>query len=183
MTDHDGWTLSVLDELPGAPGVRHVHIPPGRAAGQDGLTVRVARGDERWLGTFAFGDLAPLRCATAARFLPGSTRLCVVARGAAYLVAAEDPGSWEALPVIPVRQVLSVDALGLVLLIGDVDISAYGATGLRWCTRRLALDSLTITTVEAGTLRGTYHDPRSEEDAAFEVDLATGDSRGGLEDP
>jgi len=58
---------------------------------------------------------------------------------------------------------------------------AYGEQGVKWRTMRLAWDGLKIVAIGDETLVGEYWDIRKEAMQRFQVDLATGAARGGIE--
>jgi len=139
------------------------------------------RNGPAWFGTFAFGQFGP-KVSTAVVSLPDGKRLCVLARGAGYLVSAEDPHAWEEVPLVPIIDVREASDPFLVILANYTELLAYGEYGEQWRTRRLAWDGLKITGVSAGSIMGEYWDMRNDETRIFKVDLATGASTGGVED-
>ncbi len=56
-----------------------------------------------------------------------------------------------------------------------------GVEGVRWRTKRLAWDGLTIVEVSGRALIGEFWDVREDAMKTFEVDLETGAQRGGVE--
>jgi hypothetical protein len=113
--------------------------------------------------------------------MPDSERLCVVARGAGYVVTASKPDVWEAVRAIPITDVRAIPAAGLVVFADYTEMLAYGEDGPKWRTKRLAWDGLKILAVGDRTLMGEYLDIRQDAMQRFEVDLATGTARGGVE--
>lgn len=174
------FTCEVLHEFPGGKGVEH-YYPPGQDAGQDGLVVRVrpASGDA-WVGMFAFGKIER-NGKSCVLSMADPERLCVVAGGAGYVVTAANPLEWEAVPAIPIVDVCPAPSAGLVVFANYTQLMAYSSDGLKWRTKRLAWDRLTIVAVDEKTLVGEYWEPREEEVRRFEVDLGTGTARGGVE--
>jgi hypothetical protein len=172
----------VLDELPGTEAPRRQFFPGDAAEGQDGLLVRVTPdGGEPWIGTFAAGRHG--RAGTdRVLALPDAGKLCVVSRGAGYVVAAGDPRSWESVRAVPIIDVRVVPAAGLVVFANFTEMMAYGAQGVRWRTKRLAWDNLKVVKVSETAIIGEYWDIREDAMARFEVDLETGAQRGGVED-
>jgi hypothetical protein len=174
------FACELLDELPGGPVLPH-YFPPARAAGQDGLVVRVrSETAEEWIGVFAFGEFGN---AGVSRVLsmPDPEMLCVVARGAGYVVTAAKPDIWETVRAIPIIDVRAVLGAGLVVFAGYTELLAFGKEGVKWRTKRLSWDGLKLVAVDDGTIVGEYWDIREEAMQRFEVDLATGAARGGVE--
>lgn len=174
------FTGEVLDELPGGASQRHF-FPGDLAGGQDGVIVRVLpETAEAWIGMFAFGKFGK---AGVSRVLsmPDAEKICVVARGAGYVVTASKPDTWEAIRAIPIIDVQAIPAAGLVVFANHTEMLAYDESGAKWRTKRLAWDGLKIIAVGDRTLVGEYWDIREEVMQRFEVDLTTGASRGGVE--
>lgn len=172
----------VVDELPSREVPPHYYYPGGTlAGGGDGVLVRVTpEGGAGWIGTFAFGKYGK-NAVTKVLGMPDPGRLCVVSRGAGYLVSVRDPRSWEVVRAIPVIDVRSIPEAGLVVFANFTELVAYGAEGVRWRTKRLTWDSMKLTEVTDEKIVGEYWDIRSEETRTFEVDVRTGAHRGGVE--
>lgn len=180
---HTTFEWEVVNHLPGSQSLRHFYYPgASTVGGGDGVMVRVEPEDSApWFGTFAFGQFGP-KGATKVVPLSDGQRLCVVSRGAGYVVSARDPLDWEEVPAIPIIDVREIPEVGLVVFACHTELLAYGKHGQEWRTRRLAWDGLKITTVVGRTITGEYWDIRDEETRTFEVDIATGASTGGVED-
>lgn len=173
------YLCEVLDELPGG-STRRYFFPPDRAQGQDGVLVQVRpESGEPWIGMFArgqFGSTGIRRVSS----MPDPGVLCVVSSGEGYLVQSADPSAWQRVAATPVRDVRALPDAGLIVFANDTELVAYGAAGLKWRTRRVAWSGFQIVAVGDHTLIGAYRDP---EDSLrqFQVDLETGEVRGGLE--
>jgi hypothetical protein len=175
------FACKVLDELPGGPTHRRHFFPGYQAGGQDGVTVQVLpEAADAWIGTFAFGKFGKAGISRVLS-MPDPEKLCVVARGAGYVVFASTPDAWEVVGAIPIIDVRVVAAAGLVVFANYTEMLAYGKNGVKWRTKRLAWDGLKIIAVGDQTLVGEYWDIREERMQRFEVDLATGATRGGVE--
>jgi hypothetical protein len=149
--------------------------------GQDGVVVGVQpEMAEAWIGIFAFGKFGRAGV-TRVLSLPDPQELCVVASGAGYVVAADRPDAWEPVKAIPIIDVRAVPGAGVVVFANYTEMLAYGEGGLKWRTKRLAWDGLRIIAVGDRMLVGEYWDIRTEATQRFEVDLATGEARGGVE--
>lgn len=174
------FACEVLDELPRGLPLRY-YFPRDQAAGQDGVIVRVRpETAEGWIGMFAFGKFREAGV-TRALSMPDPEKLCVVARGAGYVVTAATPDVWETVRAIPIIDVRAIPGAGLVVFANYTELLAYGKEGAKWRTKRLAWDGLKIVAVDDQTLVGEYWDIREEAMQRFEVDLATGVARGGVE--
>lgn len=135
-------------------------------------------GGASWLGMFAFGKLGKGTSGVLA--MPDPEQLCVVSRGAGYLVPVRDPSAWEAVQALPVTDVRAVPSAGIVVFADFTELMAYGAEGLRWRTQRLSWDGFKIVQVTERSIIGEYWDMRTEAMQTFEVDLATGAQKGGV---
>ncbi|RKH93225.1 hypothetical protein D7Y04_41275 [Corallococcus sp. AB038B] len=82
----------------------------------------------------------------------------------------------------PVTDVRAVPAAGVVVFADFTEMVAYGAEGLRWRTKRLSWDGLKIVQVTERSIIGEYWDMRTEATQTFEVDLATGAQKGGVDE-
>ena len=134
-----------------------------------------------WVGTFAFGAFGR-NVVTRIVSMPDPFRLCVVARGAGYVVSTRRPEKWEEVNAIPVIDVRSIAAAGIVVFASLTELIAYGSEGIRWRTKRLTWDSMKLTDVlTEEKIVGEYWDMQYEETRTFEVDVTTGAHRGGIE--
>ena len=136
---------------------------------------------ERWLATFAFGQVTP-KGVTGVFTTPDPQRVCVVAKGAGYLVSASFPTRWEPVNATPIIDVRPISAHGIIVFASFTDLVAYGQSGIKWKTRRLTWDGLRITDITAKSIKGEFWDIRSEAMATFVVDLTTGTDQGGIEE-
>ena len=171
------YTCELLDELPASNEVERYFFGGGR----DGILVRVTpRGRPPWIGTFAFG----VHRTGISRILgmPEPRTLCVVARGAGYLVPTDTPASCEPVKAVPIMDARAAPGAGVVVFANLTELVAYGAEGLRWRTKRLAWDGFKVVEVTPSTLVGELWDLREDAARRFEVDLSTGAHRGGMED-
>lgn len=182
MDFRQDYNASILGELPQPERVPHYYFPGAKpTGGPDGVLVSVEPlGDVPWIGTFAFGTVSP-RGVTGIFATPRPDRLCVVARGRAFIVAAAQPTDVEELPCVPVLDVRLVPESEVIVFANHTELFAYGADGMKWRTKRLAWDSLKITGISNGAIKGEFWDIRSEQTLEFAVDLATGKHDGGAD--
>lgn len=131
-----------------------------------------------FLATCALGFADP-RALTGVWAAPHPDWLCAVAGGYAYLINTRSPEQWEQIEYRPVTAILPAQEQGLLLFAGFHSVLAWGRSGKIWQTRRLSWDGLQITRIERGKLFGTGWEMRSDKELEFEVDLETGESRGG----
>ncbi|RME44853.1 MAG: hypothetical protein D6795_17335, partial [Deltaproteobacteria bacterium] len=103
MIEVESFEWEVMNHLPSPQSLRHFYYPgASTVGGRDGVIVRMEPNDDApWIGTFAFGQFGS-RGVTKVVPLPDRQRLCVVSRGAGYVVLASDPLTWEEIPFVPI---------------------------------------------------------------------------------
>lgn len=159
--------------------VRPIYIPtPESRTEHDGVWVKISRpGGGSWVGVFAFGYTSPPAISRIIS-LPDPDRVCIVSRGAAYLVEASQPEVWERLPVMPVIDVVVVPAQELVVFANFTRLSAYNRNGLAWQSPRLCWDGLKIDAITHSSIECRGYDPTAASgESFFAVDLLTGHPR------
>jgi hypothetical protein len=111
---------------------------------------------------------------------PNPDVACLVERGAAYLVDVNAPTKWTTVethgPVTLVKEATRADAL---LLCSDWAVTAVGAAGVLWSTRRLSIERLRIDSVGDAFALGVA-DPDDDAAVGFSIDLRTGIVTGGF---
>jgi hypothetical protein len=110
---------------------------------------------------------------------PDPAWLCAVAGGYAYLVDTRDPGRWEQVVYRPVIAVTPVAEHDLLIFSSFHSLLAWGRSGKAWQTSRLSWDGLHITGIRGETLFGLGWDLSTDRELEFEVNLNTGEHRGG----
>lgn len=173
------YDCEVLEELPNRSSPRW-YFPGGTAVGgRAGLIVRVQPnlGDE-WVGVFAFGDVS-MRGVSAVLSMPGPRQLCVVSRGAGYIVDAASAREIEEISMTPILGIMPVPAKALLLMHDYSRVRAYGRDGLAWSTPAISWDGIEIQEVTDTALRGTGWDSPNNKHVPFAIDLATGGHEGG----
>lgn len=142
----------------------------------DGLWIRVCPTDgDSWVGVFAFGDQSSPGFVSRVLSSPDPDRICIVSRGAAYLVKVDEPEVWEGIAALPVRDVRLLPEHELILFADFTRLAAYGRAGLAWRSPTLCFDELKILNVSHDTIEGVGYDPTTEQ-SRFAVDIRTGRS-------
>jgi hypothetical protein len=175
------YEVEEIGELPGTGkfAVPLIFFPPAkRRPEHEGLWLRVsAANGKSWIGVFAYAHPSsyPLSRVVSS---PDPGRLCVVAKGRAYIVKADEPEAWEQIPVGPVLDVRLIPEKGLLVFSDFTRLAAYGTTGLAWQSSRLCWDGLRIVSVTRDTIEGSGYDPTNSitHESRFVVDLKTGRS-------
>lgn len=176
------YEVEELHELPGngkfdVP-VLYFPRPTGTRPDHDGiwLKIRAANG-KSWVGVFAFGYSEPPAISRIVS-TADPDRVCVISRGAAYVVSADNPGSWEEIPAIPVLDVRSIPARQLLLFADFTRLAAYGNNGLVWRSPQVCWDELKIVNITQDIIDGVGYDPTNKlrELRRFVVDIETGRS-------
>jgi len=172
-----------IEELPDLPGTGRLNVPllyfprPTTRPERDGLWLRIGPATGKpWVGVFGFGYQSPPAISRVVGS-PDQNRVCVVSRGTAYIVEADNPEIWEELPVMPVLDIRQIPNHQLLVFADFTRLIAYGRDGLVWKSSRLCSDDLTIHEVTDNSIDGVGYDPAdSSGKVSFAVDIRTGRS-------
>jgi len=146
---------------------------------RSGLYLRVAPGkSDAWMGFFAKGFDSP-EVARGVFSCPDPDWLCAVANGYAYAVDAAKPERWIQVEQRPVVEIRSVPELKLLLFTGFTSITGLGESQRLWTTERLSWEGISISDIQGSRLHGMGWDAITDQEVSFEVDLLTGESKGG----
>ena len=135
-------------------------------------------GAEPFLATCALGFADPT-APTGVWSCPDPASICIAAGGYVYLIDTRDPSQWQQVEYRPVTEIRPLQDAGLLLFSGFHSLLAWGRSGAIWQTARLSWDGVRITSIEAGTIAGLGWDMRTDQEIPFEVDVKTGQHRGG----
>jgi hypothetical protein len=135
-------------------------------------------GGHSFLATCALGFADPV-VPTGVWSCPHPAWICAVAGGYAYLIDSRDPTQWKQVEYRPVTAVFPIADQELLVFAGFHSLLAWGADGKAWQTGRLSWDGVRITAVRGETLLGLGWDMNTDRELEFEVDLKTGNHRGG----
>ncbi len=179
------WQAEILASrpliLPGRQYVYPVQVEEVERGALE-VMIRPLPGAPPFLATCALGFADPA-VPTGVWACPNPEWICVVAGGYAYLIDANDPARWEQLEYRPVTAVRAIagqgSGQGLLIFSGFHSLLAWGRAGKAWQTGRLTWDGIRITEVRGDTLYGLGWEMKSDRELEFEVDLKTGEHRGG----
>ena len=172
-----------VEELPELPGNGKFEVPvfyfprPTKTRPEhDGvwLKIRAASG-KFWVGVFGFGYAEPPAISRVVS-TPAPDLICVVSRGAAYIVKADEPDTWEQIPAMPVLDVRPVPEHQLLVFADFTRLTAYGSHGLTWRSPQVCWDELKILNLTNNSIEGVGFDPTRLGDSRFAVDVRTGRS-------
>jgi hypothetical protein len=141
------YEVEEIGDFPGTGRFRDpvIHFPRPKE-GREGiglwLKVKAASG-RSWVGVFAFGYSSSIVFCRVLS-LPDPNRLCVIAKGAAYIVKANEPEIWDQAPVIPVLDVRLVPEKGLIVFSDFTRLAAYRDGALAWLSPTVCWDALKI---------------------------------------
>lgn len=158
-----------------------LHQFPSQLEEQDrtGVYLRIApQGAPAWVGFFSLG-FDSQQVANGIYSCPDPDSLCVATGGYAYVVNSRNPEDWLRIEQRPAVEVRAVNDPRLLLFFGFTSITGLGESGRLWTTDRLSWEGLNIKEIDGLILRGTGWDPIADKEVPFEVDLSTGQSRGG----
>ena len=106
---------------------------------------------------------------------PSKYGLLVVERGTCFLGQANDPNTFEALPVSePVIAYLESRESGVLALATPWSVLAIDREGVRWVSDRLSIDGLTLSGTDSDSVWGVA-DPRDDEPREFGLNIRTGE--------
>jgi hypothetical protein len=142
------------------------------------IMVRPAGGARPFLATCALGFAGP-GVPSGVWACPDPAWICAVAGGYAYLIDTQDPARWEQIVYRPVTAITPVADQQLLVFASFHSLLAWGPSGQRWQTGRLSWDGVRVTAVRGETLLGLGWDVHTDLELEFEVNLKTGEHRGG----
>jgi len=178
------WTARILTAPPLIAPARQFVYPlyvPGEedAVGRGALLLDIKpAANTNFLATCALGFRDP-SLPTGIFACPNPNDLLAVAGGYAYLIDTLAPELCLHLPLRPTTQILPAPAAHLILLAGFHNILAVDANGLRWQSKRLSWEGVSMIEVSDLRLHGTGWNLHTDREVPFSIDLATGDHEGG----
>jgi hypothetical protein len=171
-----------VEEIPELPGTGKLNVPVHyfprlkTRPEHDGLWLKVRPATGKpWVGVFAFGYQSPSAISRVVS-TPGEDRVCVVSRGAAYVVKTDEPDFWEEVPIMPVLDIRMIPERQLLVFADFTGLVAYGHNQVVWRSPRLCWDDLRILNVSQDTIEGVGSDPTNSGDSRFAVEIRTGRS-------
>jgi hypothetical protein len=103
----------------------------------------------------------------------------VVSGGQAFVVEVADTREWEALPVVPVIDLVDIPAISLIVFCDYTNMSAYGPNGFVWRSHRLSYDGLKIERADSQKIVARAWSAPQRQFVPVEVDTRTGAHNGG----
>jgi hypothetical protein len=163
---HFSW--KILDELPFDKVV--IQFPRNPISYSQGYVVQVVpqKGIE-WIGNFKGIDKQYF---SGVFVWPKTSHICVIARGSAYVVHADNPEIYEELSIVPIIDAHNVVEQEMIVFSTFWEVSAFGERGLLWTTQNLAVDGIEIRKIENGLIYGVSKS--YDKDIPFRIDLITG---------
>ena len=178
---HD-WQAEVLRARPLIlPKRRYVYPVQVEEVERGALEVLIRAGGgggQPFLATCALGFADPA-APTGVWSCPDPSWICVAAGGYVYLIDTRTPARWQQVEYRPVTAIRAAPDHGILLFSGFHSLLAWGHAGKLWETVRLSWDGVRIISMEGDTLTGLGWDMRTDQELPFEVDLKTGQHRGG----
>lgn len=171
----DSYSIDIIKEIP--TNSELVVFPKEKTTNGGGLLVKVVANKSHWIGMFLFGSLMN-KGKNGIYSLPEVGKFVVIAKGAGYIVTANDPDDWQKLRLQEVINAYMVKEMDLVLFINPWKICAYSNQGLSWVSDRIAIDGMEVNKIDGGFLFGTVD--FLEEQIEFKLDLQNGKHEGGI---
>ncbi len=170
--------VSHLDELPNEQIQRFYY--PDNLIGKDGIILSIIpENKEKWIGVFEFGKIDNGLSGVYSH--PNQDYICIISNGSGYIVNSKNPEEWEEIKLIPIIDVQVIEEKNIIIFAGLTELCAYNSNGLLWISSRISWDSLTINGNNGTVIKGKYYDMRVEDYSEFEVDIETGNVKGGVE--
>jgi hypothetical protein len=178
------WSVEILKTPPLIAPARHFVYPQQIVGEEDTLArgalqlmVRPASGGT-FLATCALG-FTDAAMPTGVFACPNADEMCAVAGGYAYVIDTAKPERCSHIALKPVVEVRSLVVQKLLLFVGFHSIIAWGKDGLAWESARLSWEGVRITSIDGDVLHGTGWNLLTDREAAFSLDLLTGQLQGG----
>jgi hypothetical protein len=178
------WEAEVLARRPLIlPGRQFVYPAQVEEVERGALEVLIrppheARVEGPFLATCALGFADP-GVPTGVWACPDPAWICAVAGGYAYLIDTRKPTRWEQVVYRPVTGIWALAEQHLLVFASFHSLLAWGRDGRAWQTGRLSWDGVRMTAVRGETLVGLGWEMSTDRELEFEVNLKTGEHRGG----
>jgi hypothetical protein len=169
------WHAEILPARPVILPARHFTYPNQAEEVERGaleVLVHTNHGGQ-FLATCALGFRDPA-APTGLWSTPKPEEICAVSGGYTYLIDTAHPDRFTMLPYRPVLHVRPVPEHNLLLFVGHHAILAWSVNGEAWQSPKLSDEGVTITGIEAATLRGMGWNLMKDEETSFALDLASG---------
>ena len=176
------WEAEVLSARPLILPQRHFVYPREVEEVERGaleVLVRPVIDAQPFLATCALGFRDPV-APTGVWSCPNAGELCAVAGGYAYIIDTILPERFTMIPYRPVLEVRALPENGLLLLVGNRMILAWGTQGQVWESDKLSDEGVTITRIERSALHGMGWQMTTDREIQFELNLRTGSLVAGL---
>jgi hypothetical protein len=178
------WTATRLSKPPLIAPAQHYTYPqfvPGEESAMNRgallLDIKPMFG-ANFLATCALG-FKDTHLPTGVYACPRPDDMLALAGGYAYLIDTLNPSRCLHVPMQPVTHLFASPANGLLFLSGFHTVAAIGRNGLRWQTKRLSWEGVTISGVQGGRLQGTGWNLHTDREVPFSIDLENGNHAGG----
>lgn len=172
------YTVKVLRDYPGDRGT-HVTFAQIASACGEAVLFAVTSKNGTWDGLVAPPGTWYAGAKSGIFTTPHPSTLCVIARGDAYFIHADDPSKWLLLEDSPIVAVRCAVAEGVLVLATPWYVVAMGADGETWRTPRIAIEGLELHDPGGGTLTGVADPDDRAAARMFSLDLRTGAHTGG----
>jgi hypothetical protein len=171
------WKAEILAARPLILPPRHFIYPQAAEEVERGALELLIRPDapnaQPFLATCALGFRDPA-APTGLWSTPKPEEICAVAGGYAYLIDTTSPELFTMIPYRPILEIRPLVQEGLLLFVGHHSILAWGRSGKAWESKKLSDEGVTITGIDAGVLRGTGWEMKTDREEPFTLDLRSG---------
>jgi hypothetical protein len=171
------WQAEILSARPAILPAQHFVYPRDVEEVERGALEILVRSDlpstSPFLATCALGFRDPV-VPNGVWSAPNPREMCAVAGGYAYIIDTAMPERFTMLPYRPVLEVRPVLEPGLLLIVGNRTVLAWGADGVAWESAKLSDEGITISGIENSLLRGLGWNLITDKETPFTLDLQSG---------
>ncbi len=163
--------------LPSAGQTIHEFRQPGQSSEVQGPLVKVVlHNDGSWYGVFQDGDaaLAQAYCG------PSPDHLCMIAKGAGYIVPVAALQKYVVVRAKPIVQVDRIPGRDMLILSDYSNIAAYDERGMGWLAEGVSLDGISLSRITSEYIDGIAAGDDTSPAVPFRVDVSTGHVEGGF---
>ena len=127
----------------------------------DGLGVEIVPEEGApWVARFANGDVSP-NALTVGLYHPHAHKMCIVARGAGYVIDVDEPSDWAELPLVPIMGGLALEEQRLLVFWDFRRFVVVSEDGVKWCSQSVSWDGIRDVRCEHGEITADVWDAPS----------------------
>lgn len=170
------YDATIIGSIP--PGCRqYSFVLAGLTTGIDETCVVIeSRRQGRWVGRFA--GATARHGATGVYATPTCDVICVVSRGAGYLVDVNSPLRYDAISIRPILQVRVLEEAGVLVFASYTKVAGLTRSG-PWLSGQVSYDGIELGSLDRGALTGRGWSAPRDEWIPFRMNPLDGTHTGG----